>query len=278
MEPEPTPAPEPTPTPTPAPEPTPTTGKWYDGVDETILKDPILSPFLMENGDISKDLLKSYVHAQRSVGKKRIAVPDKNTTPEEFRGILNELGLPTDKESYKIEKGADSKVDDEFLTRFQEKAFEVGILPQQAKQLLEWQEQIGLEDQKAYEAQQEKAMTDAQETLKKTWGQDYQKNIDRASMAVHQFAGSKEMAEAIIDSDLGNDPQFLDLMSKVASALDEDKFDRNAVPSHYMDKVTAERRINEIQSDINGPYYNKMSPAHESTVKEANELFQIVHG
>lgn len=258
--------------------PNTTTTKWYDGVDETILKDPALSPFLMEDGNISKDLLKSYVHAQRAIGKKRIAVPDKNTTPDEFREILNEIGLPKDMQEYGLTKDENSQVDDEYLNKFKEKAFEVGILPKQAKELLKWQEAMGIEQQKAYEAEQERAMTEAQETLTKEWGENYKKNMERAAMAVHQFAGDKALAEKIIDSDLGNNPDFLKLMNKVSSALDEDKFDKNAVPSHYLDKTAAERRINEIQGEVGGAYYNKFHPAHDSTVKEVNELFQILHG
>lgn len=248
------------------------TGKWYEGVDQDILTDPTLTPFIQENGEISKDLLKSYVHAQRTMGKKRLAVPDKNTTPEEYRQLLNDLGLPKDISEYKINTPEGSQ--DADFTEFTQKAFELGIMPDQASKMLEWQNSKLKEYQAMMQNEAEKVGETTRTELEKEWGPNMKANMEKAKLALHTFAG--ENTENIVNSELGNNIEFIKLMYKVSESLAEDKFDRDSVPSHYLDKTAAQRKLNEIQSDFNGPYYNKFHPAHESTVKEANELFQII--
>jgi len=259
-------------TPTPDVKDTSATGKWYEGVEQDILTDPTLTPFIQEDGEISKDLLKSYVHAQRSMGKKRLSVPDKNTTPEEYRQLLNDLGLPKDINEYKINTPEDSK--DADYTEFTQKAFELGIMPDQASKMLEWQNSKLKEHQAMMKNEAEKAGETTRTELENEWGPNMKENMEKAKLALHTFAG--ENTENIVNSELGNNIEFIKLMHKVSESLAEDKFDRDSVPSHYLDKTAAQRKLNEIQSDFNGPYYNKFHPAHESTVQEANELFQII--
>lgn len=254
---------------------TDTTGKWYDGVEQDILTDPTLTPFIQEDGQISKDILKSYVHAQRAMGKKRLTVPDKNTTPEEYRALMNELGLPKDLEEYKLDLGENSGLTQEDVAEFKKTAYELGIMPDQASKFLQWQQGKMLEAQKIQEANAGKHIEEVEKNLQEEWGPDMKTNMEKAKMALYTFAGT-EQADQIINSELGSHPEFIKLMHKVSSALAEDKFDKDAVPAHYLDKTTAQRKLNEIQSDFNGPYYNKFHPAHESTVREANELFQII--
>ena len=259
-------------TPTPDVKDTSATGKWYEGVEQDILTDPTLTPFIQEDGEISKDLLKSYVHAQRSMGKKRLSVPDKNTTPEEYRQLLNDLGLPKDINEYKINTPEDSQ--DADFTEFTQKAFELGIMPDQASKMLEWQNSKLKEHQAMMQNEAEKAGEITRTELEKEWGPNMKENMEKAKLALHTFAG--ENTENIVNSELGNNIEFIKLMHKVSESLAEDKFDKDSVPSHYLDKTAAQRKLNDIQSDFNGPYYNKFHPAHESTVKEANELFQII--
>ena len=257
---------------TPEVKDTSATGKWYEGVEQDILTDPTLTPFIQEDGEISKDLLKSYVHAQRTMGKKRLTVPDKNTTPEEYRQLLNDLGLPKDISEYKINTPEDSQ--DADYTEYTQKAFELGIMPDQASKMLEWQNSKLREHQAMMQNEAEKAGETTRTELEKEWGPNMKENMEKAKLALHTFAG--ENTENIVNSELGNNIEFIKLMHKVSESLAEDKFDRDSVPSHYLDKTAAQRKLNEIQSDFNGPYYNKFHPAHESTVKEANELFQII--
>ena len=257
---------------TPEVKDTSATGKWYEGVEQDILTDPTLTPFIQEDGEISKDLLKSYVHAQRTMGKKRLTVPDKNTTPEEYRQLLNDLGLPKDISEYKINTPEDSQ--DADYTEYTQKAFELGIMPDQASKMLEWQNSKLREHQAMMQNEAEKAGETTRTELEKEWGPNMKENMEKAKLALHTFAG--ENTENIVNSELGNNIEFIKLMHKVSESLAEDKFDRDSVPAHYLDKTAAQRKLNEIQSDFNGPYYNKFHPAHESTVKEANELFQII--
>lgn len=250
------------------------TGKWYEGVDQDILTDPTLTPFIQENGEISKDLLKSYVHAQRSMGKKRIPVPDKNTTPEEYREILNQIGLPKELGEYKLNLGEDTTLKEEDIAEYKKVAHELGILPDQASKLIKWQEQKALEMQKIGESEADNQVESVKMELEKEWGPDMKTNMEKAKLALHTFAGEK--AEDIVNSELGNNIEFIKLMHKISQSLDEDKFDKDSVPSHYLDKTAAQRKLSDIQSDLKGPYYNKFHPAHESTVREASELFQII--
>lgn len=257
---------------TPEVKDTSATGKWYEGVEQDILTDPTLTPFIQEDGEISKDLLKSYVHAQRTMGKKRVAVPDKNTTPDEYRQLLNEIGLPKDVSEYKITPP--EGLEGEELAEFTQKAFELGIMPDQATKLVEWQQSKLQEHQSIMQNEAIKASEQVQAELEQEWGPNMKENMEKAKLALHTFAG--ENTDRIVNSELGNNIEFIKLMHKVSESLAEDKFDRDSVPSHYLDKTAAQRKLNEIQSDFNGPYYNKFHPAHESTVNEANELFQII--
>jgi hypothetical protein len=253
-------------------------GKWYEGVNHDIYQDPTLTPFIDDQGNISKDILKSYVHAQRSLGRKRLTVPDKNTTPAEYRELLHELGLPKDKSEYKINKAPGSTAPDDSYNSFVDKAFELGVMPKQAEQILGWLEQTGKEATDKYNLEQDKIIEQKGAELKKEWGDNYQRNFDKIKVALYSFTQDPKFAEQLIDSELGNNTDFLKLMLKVSSALDEDKFDKSAVPSHFLTKDTAERKIRELQGNFDGPYYNKFHPAHESAVREVNDLFKVVYG
>ena len=80
-------------------------------------------------------LTKSYIHAQKAMGKDKISVPDKHATPDDWQGIFTKLGNPEKLEDYKMDL-PDAAIDDALLNKVKIAAHAKGILPWQLEAVI----------------------------------------------------------------------------------------------------------------------------------------------
>lgn len=254
------------------PEPTGTVEEgWLAGVSREWAEDPSL-----QSVQSLEDLAKGYVHAQRLVGKDKVVIPSEHATDEERRQFLHKLGLPNKLEEYGVSRPEESSLGEEFVNDFVSKAYEQGIMPAQAKTMLNWYEEKSAEEQSNHVAMMENQIKTTVEELKADYGQAYDSKINLANKVI-----SDTMDEATLDkmreSGLLSNKEFIQTMVKIGEGLvQEGKFNHEPQADGRLTPSEAKRKIGEIQGDSSHPYHNRNHPNHEIAVKEVTELFEYV--
>lgn len=248
----------------------PTLPEWLTGVDPELASHASLKPV----GDINT-LVKNYINAQKMIGKNQIAVPDEFATPEDWRKVMEKIGLPAEKDKYNVEFGETELFNDDFKSSFKELAYEHGVLPKQAQEMFNF---INAQTEQAVKTQEEnynKVITEEFDKLKNEWGAGFDKELKTAQVALRQFADDNMLTE-LQESGLDTSPTLIRLLNKIGKGLNEDTFDRKTVGHLGTTKVEAEDEIGNMMGDSAHPYWNGQHPNHKSAVDRMIKLREIV--
>jgi len=268
--------------PAPAPvTPPPAETSWKDSLPDDIKMDPTLATFT----DVSA-LAKSYVNAQKLIGKDKISLPDKHATDEDWQNIYNKLGLPKDVKEYQVEVAKDAGLDESFINQFKESAHKAGILPKQAKKLLDWYTEASKGAIGAYQGDIANKQAANAEALKKEWGAAYDKNMLATNLVMKDF-GDEETAKFFSEAKMADgtplqgNPAFLKFMAKIGGTLKEEAIkggiqDRGGDPN-ALSPENAMREVSRIMGDFNHPYYEKNHPNHLAAVADVQRFMQMAH-
>ena len=244
--------------------------EWLKGVDPEIAKDPSLKVF-----NNHQDLIKSYVHAQKMLGKDRTILPGKNSTDVEWKQFYNKLGVPTELDAYQVNKGEKYVVADEVMSEFKKLAFESNLLPQQAQKVMDWFNEKASTGIDTANQSQEERMANGWNDLAKEWGQGFDRNMVAAKSVIQEF-GDPEFVNYLNESGLGDDPKLAKFLSKIGSNLKEDSFQENVSTRHGMTPQEAKAAYAKVIGDPNHPYRNEQHPEHKHAVEEINKLFMMM--
>jgi len=266
----------PAPTPTPSPEGTPAAApvaninlpdNWRDALPEDIKGDPSLGAIK----DI-QSLAKSYVHAQKMVGKDKIVVPDQHATDEDWKGVFKKLGLPEAPDKYTVKAEG---FEEGFVKDFTQAAYNMNLLPKQAENILGFYKEFA---GKSIEAQQAQIQARQQEeigSLKKEWGSAFDKNLAIAKGALDQFA-DEDTKKYIIESGLGNDTKLVKLLKTIGEKMGEDQFVGEAKKQAGLTPAEAKEKVNTIMGNREHPYWSKSHPNHKNAVSEVFKLHEYI--
>lgn len=248
--------------------------KFVDSLDPEIKADPALKAV----SDL-KSLAKSYVHAQRKIGADKVIVPGKNADEKEWGDFFSKIGRPDSADKYgigelEVAKEFDDEDSKKFLQEFQETALKNNLLPSQAKNMFEWWLSKETEASKDMESKtntdREKAVLD----LKNEWGAEFDSKIEKAKVALRQFA-SDDVIKQVRDRGLGSDPLILRIFSEIGHNLSEDVFKGHAVSNLGMTKDEAKAAVSDAFANPEGPYLNAAHPRHADEVARISRLMQI---
>ena len=242
---------------------------WRDALPEELKSNPAL-------GQIQDlpSLAKSYLHAQSLVGKKGVIPPNQNSSDEEWSAFYKTLGQP-ELEKFTVDaKG--KQVAPEMLNKFKETAHKLGLLPKQAQGLYDFivgQEEAGAQS-RTQAAQQ--AKLEGLNTLKKEWGQGFDKEVSAARLAVREVGG-QEFMEFLEKSGLGDDVNVIRAMAKFGKLLGEDRIRGEAGGRFGRTPAEVQNEIAKIQGDMSHPYYNKAHAGHLAALKQMEGLYQELY-
>lgn len=253
-------------------------GTWYEGVDKGIFDDPSLGAFKDETGQLNgTNLLKSYVHAQRTLGRDRVPVPTDKDSPEVWREVFTKMGLPKDIKEYNPVPGEYEVENSDLYNQFKETAFQAGLLPKQAQQMLEWyaknEEQQGIAQKEA----ETRYFSEGIKALESEWGQAFDAKLGLAQQAVKTFC-SDDIISMLETSGLGNDPQVVKFFANLGELLQEDTNPATGIKSMSgaLSPAEAQEEINKVMSDMKHPYFDKENAQHEDAVRKMNRLFEML--
>ena len=245
---------------------------WLKGVETDIVNDPAFKAI--------KDLpslAKSYVHAQRLIGKEKVVIPNEKSTDQDWKNFYSKIGLPAE-ESYALDINPEESVlGKEAVEQFKKIAYENNLLPKQATQALKFVEQTLADRNKAQAEQADEILKQELAGLQEEWGNDYPLKMHQAKRVINMF-GDDNFKKYMDDSGLGSDVNFIKLMNKIGASLKEDNFQTDVVGHLGISRDDAQRQVDSIFGDVNGPYYDINHPAHTSTVDKVNKLFKVLSG
>lgn len=239
---------------------------WKDALPDDLKNDPGLAKIV----DLP-NLAKSLINAQKMVGADKIPVPQKGNK-EEFRAVLQRLGLPEKIEDYKIELDPKTPVvDKEFFEGFTKQAHAAGLFPEQAKQLTEWFAKVNDDAYKAQVAAVQVKVDEGIKGLKAEWGESWNENVAKGKAALREFATDEER-EFFTKSGLTNNPAFIKFAAKVGATLGEGKI--RGEGGSGKEVFTPEQAIIRIAELKAGPaYFDEKHADHFTVKKEVRSLY-----
>ena len=234
-------------------------------------------------------LAKSYVHAQKMIGSS-VRLPSKDSTPEQIAEfydkikdipnianledrstLYTKLGRPESPDKYNYGLPQELTENNQTLNEFSKVAHELGLNNEQAAKIANFQVQRELQAMEKVKADQ----IEGERILKQQWGSDYDTKLSQARAAAKMFATKyPEQVQALLSiPTIGNNPAFLDMLSKAGSSLIE----QGHVQGLKSIQVSnAAEKLKAIKS--NPAFGNSMDPNHNKLIAEYNDLAALVYG
>ena len=248
--------------------------KWPEGMGEGLDLEPSLKSFVdKESGEVNfANIIKSFVHGQKSMGSDKIIKPTEHSSKEEWDNIHQEMfGFQLDPNEYKLEREDTAKIPAEFYEDFKKIAHDNRIPIEKAKALMNfYEEKVGssLTAQTALSATKVEEDTAA---LKEEWGEAFGKNLNAAKKVITEYGGD-ELATYLEESGLGNDTKVIKLLSQIGQKIyAEDSFIQSSSVVGAKTPAEASARIAEIQN--NKAYWDANNPEQAALKKEMQLMY-----
>lgn len=244
---------------------------WRVALPEDLRSEPSLQTI----HDINA-LAKSYVSAQKMIGRPAVGIPDKHATEDDWKAVFNKLGNPEKVEDYDPRLPEGSSFDPEFLDNFKQAAWSHGVLPKQASSLLQWYNnysQSMVEKATAQAEEQRQANTAA---LKQEWGEAFSQNLALAQDAA-RHVGDDALLDALDETGAGDNPAVIKAFAKIGQMLREDKVIGENVGEAKSTPAEALKKAQEILGDAEHPYHNKQHPNHKRAVEEVQAYYRAAY-
>jgi hypothetical protein len=248
---------------------------WRSGVAEDLRSNPHLETFKSVD-----DLAKSWINAQRLIGKDKLPVPTDKDGKEIWDTVYSRLGRPESPKGYKLPEvkrpEGYPQGDPKEIEGILAKAHELGLNNKQIGTLYQtFMESEFAKYQQFSEGKAESRLT-AETTLRKEWGKAYDEKIGKAKQVLNNFADAEAMA--LVDEGLGNDPRFIKFLGNIAGKLSEDAL--GGKPAGFAmspDEANSEiaRIRGEASTNPKHPLINKEHPEHEMMVQKLSKLYQF---
>jgi hypothetical protein len=247
---------------------------WKETISEEFRNDPNISKFTEIDA-----LAKSYINATRMIGQDKVAVPNENSTDDQWNEVYNKLGRPESADKYKLEvKSETAPLDESAIKQFAENAHQLGLNNKQAQGILEFYKNSMEGSIQQARIDTETAQANAEQELRKEWGRAYEENIKKAGAIA-----KANMNEDILNMELkdgtrlGDHPSIIKGFANIANLMSEDKL--VSTDSESVNQGTDyDAEISKIVNDRDGPYWNKAHPDHDKIVQQVFTLRSMKTG
>ena len=248
---------------------------WRANLDPAVKDHPSLQKF-----KTPADLAKSYIEAERFLGREKIPLPPKDAKPEDWDMVFNSLGRPSDPNAYKVPEvkypeGMQPASEDQ-LKEFKSFAHKIGLLPKQVEALFQWNHDRNVGYMDGMTKATTQSRQDAETGLRKEWGKAYDANLGLIKGLLGKF-GDDGMSQ-LIESGLGNDPRFIKFAYQVAKNFGEDgQFLGGQAASLTLTPEEALAEISKIRNDKVHPYNAPSNPEHKKAVEYMAALYEMAY-
>ncbi len=256
-------------------QPVPTVVKsWKEAIPEELRNDPNISKFTELEA-----LAKSYVNATRMIGQDKVAVPNNNSTEDQWNEVYDKLGRPESADKYKLEVKSDVvPLDESAIKQFAENAHQLGLNNKQAQGILEFYKNSMEGSAQQSKIDTETAQANAEQELRKEWGSNYEANIKKAGSVAKANMNAEILDMELKDGTrLGDHPAIIKGFANIANILSEDKL-VSTESENVSQGTDYEAEISKIVNDRDGPYWNKAHPDHDKVVQQVFTLRTMMNG
>tara|TARA_B100002019_G_scaffold238248_1_gene213291 strand:- start:198 stop:1055 length:858 start_codon:yes stop_codon:yes gene_type:complete len=247
---------------------------WKEAIPEELRNDPNISKFTELEA-----LAKSYVNATRMIGQDKVAVPNNNSTEDQWNEVYDKLGRPESADKYKLEVKSDVvPLDDSAIKQFAENAHQLGLNNKQAQGILEFYKNSMESSAQQSKIDTETAQANAEQELRKEWGSNYEANIKKAGSVAKANMNPEILDMELKDGTrLGDHPAIIKGFANIANILSEDKL-VSTESENVSQGTDYEAEISKIVNDRDGPYWNKAHPDHDKVVQQVFTLRTMMNG
>ena len=241
---------------------------WKEAISEEFRTNPNIEKFTEIDA-----LAKSYINATQMIGQDKVAVPNKNSTEDQWNEVYDKLGRPESADKYQLDVKSDvAPIDDGAIKQFAENAHKLGLSNTQAQGVLEFYKNSMEGTAQQNQVNTETAQVQAEQQLRQEWGREFENNVKKAGALA-----KANLNTDILDLELkngmrvGDHPELIKGFAKIASMMSEDKIVSSENES--ADKSTdLESEIATITNNTDGPYWNKGHPDHDKVVQQVYTL------
>ena len=247
----------------------PTVAKsWKEAISEEFRNDPNISKFTELDA-----LAKSYINATRMIGQDKVAVPNENSTDDQWQEVYGKLGRPESPDKYKLEVKSDVvPLDEGAIKSFAENAHQLGLNNKQAQGILEFYKNSMEGSAQQNQVDMETAQAQSEQELRKEWGGNYEANIKKAAAVAKANMDANILDMQLKDGTrLGDNPAIIKGFANIANLMSEDKL-VSTESEGVSQGVDYQSEINKLVNDRSGPYWNKSHPDHDKIVQQVFTL------
>jgi len=247
----------------------PTVAKsWKEAISEDLRNDPNISKFTELEA-----LAKSYVNATRMIGQDKVAVPNNNSTEDQWNEVYDKLGRPESPDKYQLDAKSDVvPLDESAIKSFAENAHQLGLNNKQAQGILEFYKNSMEGSAQQNQVDMETAQAQAEQELRKEWGSNYESNIKKAGAVAKANMDANILDMQLKDGTrLGDHPAIIKGFANIANLMSEDKLVSTESES-VSQGIDYDAEISKIVNDRDGPYWNKAHPDHDKIVQKVFNL------
>ena len=247
---------------------------WKEAISEEFRNDPNIEKFTEIDA-----LAKSYINATRMIGQDKVAVPNENSTDDQWNEVYSKLGRPESADKYKLEAKSDVvPIDEGAIKQFADNAHKLGLNNKQAQGILEFYKNSMEGTAQQSKIDTETAQANAEQQLRQEWGKTFEENVKKAGSVAKANLGVEVLDMQLKDGTrLGDHPDVIKGFAKIADMMSEDKIVSTESESVNQGK-DIEQEISKIMNDRTGPYWNKGHPDHDKIVQQVFTLRSMING
>ena len=213
------------------------------------------------------------------IGQDKVAVPNNNSTDDQWNEVYDKLGRPESADKYKLEVKSDVvPLDESAIKQFAENAHQLGLNNKQAQGILEFYKNSMEGSAQQSKIDTETAQANAEQELRKEWGSNYEANIKKAGSVAKANMNPEILDMELKDGTrLGDHPAIIKGFANIANILSEDKL-VSTESENVSQGTDYEAEISKIVNDRDGPYWNKSHPDHDKVVQQVFTLRTMMNG
>ena len=256
----------------PTAETQPVAKTWKEAISEEFRNDPNIEKFTEIDA-----LAKSYINATQMIGKDKVAVPNKNSTEDQWNEVYDKLGRPESADKYSLNaKSEVVPIDDNAIKQFAENAHQLGLNNKQAQGILEFYKNNmeGMAQQAKVDT--ETAQVQSEQQLRQEWGREFESNVKKAGALAKANMNPEILDMQLKDGmRLGDHPEIIKGFAKIAGMMSEDKI-VSTESENVSSNTDVETEISDIMNNKDGPYWNKSHPDHDKMVQQVYTLREML--
>jgi hypothetical protein len=253
-------------------------GNFREGWTEILDEDLRNEPYIQEAKNI-QGMARSVVSARSMVGRNKIAIPNENSSQEEWDEYYKISGWPGDAE-YGLKRPDDFPEEFYREDKAQEafKLFnDIRLNKKQAEAVFNFHNQMVLDSLKEKKTDDELALDNLKDELAQDWGAAYDQKVHLGNIAVETGATKKINGVDVVDEDykarllekINKDPDLIRFTSNLGAKFSEHK---SIIPETAVIPTPSEidQKIEDAMNDE--AFTNNKHPRHKTQVALVTKL------